>query len=261
MPEAEFDAEHPLAVTSPHLSGQDVRIAQRALKNNPFDDFLQGEVDNDWGPECGRATLRAKEALGYTRSLWKPTYGARLHSYLTGAEQLTAGMKERRQRFLLDERKDLRLRALRVAKREVGTEEHPPGTNKTKYGAWYEVNGVKWCAIFVSWCFNQAGSVGVFKPAKRHAYVPTVMNYAFNRIHGLDQIRHPEAGDLVLYQFDSNDRADHIGIFEEWEAPESTFTTIEGNTSNESDVRRQHRSMSEVYRPSTGGLGFVRVLH
>jgi hypothetical protein len=260
MPEPEFDAARPLAVTSPHLSGHNVRIAQRALKNNPFDDFLQGEVDDDWGPECGRATLRAKEALGYTRSLWKPTYGSTLHSYLTGAEQLTAGMKERRQRFLLDERKDLRLRALRVAKGELGTGEHPPGTNNTKYGDWYEVNPAEWCAIFVSWCFYKAGSEGVFKPASRHSFVPTILALAIDRERGLDQIRHPEPGDLVLYQFDSNVNADHIGIFEEWEEPGSTFTTIEGNTSTD-DVSRQHRNMDEVYRPSTGGLGFVRVLN
>lgn len=260
MPEPEFDAARPLAVSSPHLSGHNVRIAQRALKNNPFDDFLQGEPDDDWGPECGRATLRAKEALGYRRVAWKPTYGGTLHSYLTGAEPLTGAMKERRQRFLLDERKDVRLRALRVAKGEIGTGEHPTGSNKTKYGDWYEANPAEWCAIFVSWCFYKAGSEGVFKPASRHSYVPTVMSYAVNRIHGLDQIRHPEPGDLALYQIDSNDRADHIGIFEEWEEVGSTFTTIEGNTATD-DVSREHRNMGLVYHPSTGGLGFVRVLH
>jgi len=259
MPEEPvFDPEHPLAVSSPHLTGQDVRLAQKALKHNPFDDFLQGEVDGDWGPECGRATLRAKEALGYRRSLWSPTYGATLHSYLTGAEQLTDAMKERRQRFIMDERKDLRLRALKVAKGEIGTNEHPDGSDKTKYGEWYEVNGVFWCAIFVSWCFNKAGSE-VFKPGKRHSYVPTILTLAINRERGLDQIRHPEPGDLVLYQLDDDTNADHIGIFEEWEEAGSTFKTIEGNTATD-DVSREHRNMGMVYRPGSGGLGFVRVL-
>jgi hypothetical protein len=262
MPEEPvFDPEHPLAVTSPHLGGQDVRLAQKALKHNPFDDFLQGDVDDDWGSECGRATLRAKEAIGYRRSLWNPTYDARLHSYLTGAEQLTEAMKGRRQRFIMDERKDLRLRALDVAQREIGTKEHPAGSNKTKYGEWYEVNGVKWCAIFVSWCFNKAGSEGVFRPGRRHAYCPTVMSYGTIRDRGLDQIRHPEPGDLVLYQFDGDIRADHIGIFEEWEEVGSTFKTVEGNAGSTSEVTRQHRNMSQVYRPTTGGLGFVRVLN
>jgi CHAP domain len=265
MPEAAvFDPERALAVTTPRLTGQDVRLAQRALKHNRFDDFLQGEVDDDWGPECRRATLRAKEAIGYRRTLWTPTYGATLHSYLMG-EELTNAMKERRERFILDERKDLRLRALRVAKDQIGTKEHPDGSNKTKYGEWYEVNGVFWCAIFVSWCFNKAGSE-VFKPAKRHSYVPNIMGYAIAREHGLDQIRHPQPGDMVLYQFDDNINSDHIGIFEEWEEEGSTFTTIEGNTSSTSfsnggHVMRQHRNMDHVYRPGTGGRGFVRVLN
>jgi hypothetical protein len=46
----------------------------------------------------------------------------------------------------------------------------------------------------------------------------------------------------------------------EWEEAGSTFKTIEGN-SGSNDVSRQHRNMGEVYRPSTGGLGFVRVLN
>ena len=33
---------------------------------------------------------------------------------------------------------------------EEGTTENPPNSNKTKYGEWYGLNGVPWCAIFVS---------------------------------------------------------------------------------------------------------------
>lgn len=29
--------------------------------------------------------------------------------------------------------------------------------NITKYGEWYGMNGKPWCAMFVSWCANQAG--------------------------------------------------------------------------------------------------------
>ncbi|MPN28254.1 hypothetical protein SDC9_175695 [bioreactor metagenome] len=42
-----------------------------------------------------------------------------------------------------------------VAQREIGYKE---GYNKwTKYGEWYGLQNVSWCAMFVSWCANQAG--------------------------------------------------------------------------------------------------------
>ena len=41
-----------------------------------------------------------------------------------------------------------------IAKGELGTTE--TGTNMTKYGAWYGMNGEEWCAMFVSWCADQA---------------------------------------------------------------------------------------------------------
>lgn len=34
------------------------------------------------------------------------------------------------------------------------------GDNITPYGIWYGDNGIPWCAIFVSWCANQAGILG-----------------------------------------------------------------------------------------------------
>ena len=40
---------------------------------------------------------------------------------------------------------------------ENGTKEAPPNSNKTKYGQWYGLDGVKWCCIFVSWVYDQAG--------------------------------------------------------------------------------------------------------
>ena len=41
-----------------------------------------------------------------------------------------------------------------IAKSQIGYEEQP--TNKTMYGKWYGLNGQPWCAMFVSWVFDQA---------------------------------------------------------------------------------------------------------
>lgn len=52
----------------------------------------------------------------------------------------------------------------------------------------------------------------------------------------------PEAGDIVIYDWDGGD-PDHIGIVEEYLGA-GTFSAIEGNTNNA--VRRRTRYMTQV---------------
>lgn len=64
-------------------------------------------------------------------------------------------------------------RVVDVAQGEVSrsSAEHPRGSNITKYGKWYGMNGVPWCAIGVTWVMAQAGlDVGIYGP--RTAWVP-----------------------------------------------------------------------------------------
>ena len=46
---------------------------------------------------------------------------------------------------------------LAVARKELGVKESPAGSNRTKYGAWYGLDGQPWCMMFVQWVFDQAG--------------------------------------------------------------------------------------------------------
>ena len=46
---------------------------------------------------------------------------------------------------------------LSIAAGELGTVEAPAGSNRTKYGKWYGLDGEPWCMMFVQWCFAQAG--------------------------------------------------------------------------------------------------------
>jgi hypothetical protein len=41
-----------------------------------------------------------------------------------------------------------------IAKSQIGYKEI--GDNSTMYGKWYGLVRQPWCAIFVSWCYNQA---------------------------------------------------------------------------------------------------------
>lgn len=110
---------------------------------------------------------------------------------------------------------------LAIARREIGVVEDRAG--RQKYGAWYGMNGVAWCAIFTQWVFAQAGA-SVLVP--RTAYTPTY--YQWFRDHG-QATQLPAPGDLVFYDWpDSVNRIQHVGFVEAVEP--AAIVTIEGNT-------------------------------
>lgn len=122
-----------------------------------------------------------------------------------------------------------------TAASQNGTKENPPNTNKTKYGAWYGMDGVAWCAIFVSWVYNEAGHpLGTIDSPKGYHYCPSAYNFwkRNNRI-----TKDPQPGDIVLYDWEGDGLSNHTGIFVAWVKPGETFKAWEGNTSltNDSD--------------------------
>jgi hypothetical protein len=122
-----------------------------------------------------------------------------------------------------------------TAASQNGTKESPPNTNKTKYGEWYGMNGVHWCAIFVSWVYDQAGHpLGQIDSPKGYHYCPSAYNFwkRNNRI-----TKDPQPGDIVLYDWEGDGLSNHTGIFVAWVKPGETFKAWEGNTSltNDSD--------------------------
>lgn len=111
---------------------------------------------------------------------------------------------------------------LAAARAEVGYKEK--GNNKTKYGAWYGMDGQPWCAMFVSWCAAQAGIGEEIIP--KLAYVPYIVSFYQRR--GRWKLRGqyvPQPGDLIVYGSSS-----HIGIVENSDG--KRVYTIEGNTSS-----------------------------
>jgi hypothetical protein len=126
---------------------------------------------------------------------------------------------------------------LAVARRELGTVESPPGSNRTKYGRAYGNDGLKWCAVFLWWVFREAGASTLIHP--RTAYTPTLAQWFIDRGR-FD--RNPRVGDLVFFNWkDKVDRIQHVGLVEAVEP--GTIVTIEGNTSeaNQSDGGRVMR--------------------
>ena len=114
---------------------------------------------------------------------------------------------------------------LRIAVGELGSAERPAGSNCTKYGQWYGLDGYSWCMIFVQWCFAQAG----VKLPKRTASCGDLMRAAQGAGCWITSGFQP--GDVVIYDFPGGAATDHCGIVES--AAGADVTAIEGNTSEQ----------------------------
>ena len=155
----------------------------------------------------------------------------------------------------------LRQAALNTAVTQLGIKESPPESNVVKYTDWYGMVG-PWCAMFCTWCYEQAGDSPSFSPSQAHyAYVPYIVDDARACRNGLSITSDPLPGDLVCYNWGGSAGADayyydHVGLFERQDGPR--FYAIEGNTStsnnsNGGEVMRRSRSTAEQ------GTVFVRV--
>lgn len=116
---------------------------------------------------------------------------------------------------------------VKVARSQVGKHEHPIGSNQTKFGKWYGMDGYSWCDIFVSWCAFKAGladSIGKF------AYTPSHVNYFKEQKRWHAGTAGIQAGDIVFFNFDSDVGPEHVGIAI-GPIKNGLIPTIEGNTS------------------------------
>lgn len=137
-----------------------------------------------------------------------------------------------------------------IAFAEVGTKESPINSNRTKYGEWFGLNGVAWCAIFVSWCYNKAGSalpeIG-FKKGMAGCQTAVKWFKDYGKLIDADQLK---VGDIVFFDWNGDKRYDHVGIFNGWKDKENGIIyTIEGNTSltnqsNGGEVMSRKRSIN-----------------
>lgn len=127
---------------------------------------------------------------------------------------------------------------LNKAQSQDGTVESPPNSNKTAYGLWYQpnLNGQKWCAMFVSWVFHHAGHpLGHIQTKNGIHHCQSAHNYYKEKGKITSN---PQPGDIVIYDWEGNGYADHIGIFIKWtNAAQTAIEAWEGNTStsNNSD--------------------------
>ncbi len=115
-----------------------------------------------------------------------------------------------------------------TAEKEIGVVETPKNSNKTKYGKWFGLDGVAWCGTFVSWVYAMSGKqlpkIGFLK-----GFAGCQTAVAYFKKKGCITTK-PVPGDIVFFDWNSDGRYDHTGIFVK-EIDKKTFESIEGNTS------------------------------
>lgn len=117
----------------------------------------------------------------------------------------------------------------------------------TRYGRWYAKthgsyfgqSGVAWCAMFVSWCFAQAGATC---PGLPNAACEYVRQQAKKAGALRANVRDAKPGDVILFDWGDGGWADHVGIVEANHG--GYVSTIEGNVAG--GVHRRNRAWGTV---------------
>lgn len=118
-----------------------------------------------------------------------------------------------------------------IAKSQLGYQE--TGNNDSMYGKWYGLNNNPWCAMFVSWCFNQAGLASKIaaQTAKGFASCNAGLKWFINHNKTVP-VGKAQAGDIVFFQFDADAEPDHVGICASNDG-KKYLMVYEGNTSGD----------------------------
>lgn len=247
----------PLRLVSPQMKGQAVKDAQYLMAgHNRFTGLAtmkDAERDGIYGLTTAQATKRMKYWLGYPLASCDMVFGQKVYEYLRPNKwrPLPDEYQARRAQRLEEAAMTPGKKALQKAVGEIGYEESPYGSNRTKYGSDYGFNGVAWCAIFESWCFKYTG-----RPSYRYASCLMIYLDAQAGRNGLRLVYSPMAGDIAIFNV-HGDRFAHTAFFEKWITSGDEFYDVGGNTgpsniSNGGAVMRQRRRKAMV-------TAFVRV--
>jgi len=106
----------------------------------------------------------------------------------------------------------------------TGTSDNP----SSKFGKLYGINPGQWCAMFVSWCFAQAGASLYFETPMGFAQVAAGRAYFVRENLFVARDATPRPGDLVFFKFSTGN---HVGIVESATSP-SSIVSIQGNTND-----------------------------
>ena len=124
-------------------------------------------------------------------------------------------------------------KVIEVARADLGYTENPPGSNMTKYGEAYGMNGVPWCVEAPWYWFNQAGERMAFFGGGKTASCSMLLRWY--KEQGLTvPVKDMQKGDIALLNFHGGKDPEHCGLIElvlYADSPQNMCVwTIEGNT-------------------------------
>ncbi len=240
-----------LLLTSPELHGQDVHDVQAELARHGAD---PGPLDGIYGPATANAVRRFQRSA---RLRVDGIVGPQTLAALA-ADEAPEPPAEHVGKFIAGPL------ALEWMRARIGMREEPPDSNVCPISREFGIGAVPWCMEAVSLAFkhganlilgDQAPAPWGFWPGRGFAYVPAFEAWAKTRGYWIGRTR-AEHGDVVVYDWNGDGLADHVGIVDTWTGG-GRFVAIEGNTgigndSNGGELMRRDRYVSTV-------RGFARI--
>ncbi len=104
---------------------------------------------------------------------------------------------------------------------------HPKGY--TRYGAWYGIPYGDWCAMFISFCLYYAEIPDSAVPYACHCLDWVTQLRERGLYRNWDEGYEPKPGDFVFFDFDMDEKPEHVGIIRDIDREKGWLFTIEGN--------------------------------
>lgn len=143
-----------------------------------------------------------------------------------------------------------------MARQQLGTTEFPSGSNRTKYGAAYGLDGHPWCVMFLWWVFRAAGAEALFCFGEKTASCTVLRNRYQAR--GRWYTSGAKPGDIAILNFSGTNEPEHCGIVV-GVLGDGSIETVEGNTSPGSEGSQNNGGCVALKnRRGAQVLGFCR---
>ena len=227
-------AQRTLHLSSPLETGPDVRALQAAL-NARMKARHEGQIDADgqYGPATAGAVRQVGWDLGALPETLEQGCPAGLAQMIIDPDKRTPEQLARAKTRA--ETPHGPAAAIAWARTQIGTEEHPAGSNRgPKIDDWQQgvgMIGQPWCGAFAHAALEHGG----LKTAPDIRYCPSTEAHAKQGTGGFASwhpVANAQEGDLVLYDFVNHPPSfpEHVGVVVALQS--DGLHTIEGNTTS-----------------------------
>ena len=251
-----------LTLTTPETKGPDVKALQKALNTRgqelPFTD-VRLDTDSEYGTHTAKAANRVAFALGLSDEECQRIKGGMLcqlsQQLIRDPSGLSAEDRQRRRarkpilKRLYEAQQAGAKAAVKWARKQIGTTEHPKGTNwGHPVQDWITFTGyngaVKWCGCFVAYAVVEKGGAQI--PTRIRLGLDTAINEdARAGRNGFERdvkVENAKPGDIATFDFH------HIALVA-GPTRNGMIHTVDGNTSASNGSNNNGGEVAEHRRP------------